>query len=234
MTTRPETEHLTPGIYRVQDSAIRRKLSALLAPMLVDASTVADGGIGSGEYSDAVARTAELTGTPSAVLEGVLVEELIDHVHRNRADQVDALSESLAHARTELDAANEALNTERAAHAVTRGEAADARTAVAEELAQKSARLTELEVDLEHTRAELAQARDDLAGAKKLTDAATQPLHGNSARAKDRKAWVGVSEWIEREASSQGSEAAKVMRIIRREVDREITKLYGETGKAAS
>lgn len=105
-----------------------------------------------------------------------------------------------------------------------------------EEQAQSAVRLTETQVDLEHTRAELTAAVTELDAAKKAaaTTAAPKPLHGNSARAKDRKAWVALSEWIEREASTQSTEASKVMRIVRREVDREIAKLYGETGKAAS
>lgn len=95
--------------------------------------------------------------------------------------------------------------------------------------------LAETTRELEKVRGDLAKATRDLASAAGAAPAAQpKPLHGNSARAKDRDAFAALARRMETNAMSQTKVPAEVLRIAARAVRDEIEKVYGTSGKKAS
>lgn len=93
--------------------------------------------------------------------------------------------------------------------------------------------LAETTRELEKVRGDLAKATRDLATAA-APAAQPKPLHGNSARAKDRDAFAALARRMETNAMSQTKVPAEVLRIAARAVRDEIEKVYGTSGKKAS
>lgn len=270
------------GTYVVLDPAVRASIAELLrtAGTLLDTAAPQATGVTPAE-SDAAYTAADALLPPGTPIEHLDLPDLIRFVHGVAAagapelrEQVDALSQSLAHARQSVAEGDAALEAMRAEHEKTRAVASRletslgrtqdqlaetssaldaerarhdetcAKLATAEDdlttargnLEQSTTRIRELEADAAHTGRELEQARADLADAKAATPepAPAKPLHGNSARGRDRKAWQALSARIEQQALTQPKNLADVLRITRKAIDDEITAIYGEPRKAAS
>ncbi|MBB1034624.1 hypothetical protein G6031_09510 [Dietzia sp. CQ4] len=123
------------------------------------------------------------------------------------------------------------LAAEKAAHEETRAGLADAMR----DHEQTTRMLEGGRAELERVREELSENRRELTKLRtQPAPAAVKPLHGNSARAKDRDAFVGLARRMEEQARTQPKVRADVLRVAAGGLRDEIARVYGAAGKKAS
>lgn len=141
------------------------------------------------------------------------------------------LQEDLGQTQDLLAKSTAKLAAERKAHDETTAKLVAAES----DLAQTSRELEGARAELERVREELTENRRELTKLRTQPAPATvKPLHGNSARAKDRDAFAALARRMETNAMSQTKVPAEVLRIAARAVRDEIEKVYGTSGKRAS